>query len=91
MHLRTLTHCHVSCNSLSLPRHVSCQVIVPLYPQFSISTSGSSLRLLQEIFYKNPEIWGPDKVTLPCDHPACAVALRYNKRRIHMPPIFYSL
>jgi protoporphyrin/coproporphyrin ferrochelatase len=30
-------------------------VIVPLYPQFSISTSGSSLRVLQEEFSKNYE------------------------------------
>ena len=37
-------------------------VIVPLYPQYSISTSGSSLKLLQEIFYSEPEKWGPDKV-----------------------------
>jgi len=41
---------------------INAIVIIPLYPQFSISTSGSSLRLLQEIFYKSPEIWGPDKV-----------------------------
>ena len=41
---------------------VNAMVIIPLYPPFSISTSGSSLRILQEIFYKNPEIWGPDKV-----------------------------
>lgn len=41
---------------------VNTMVIVPLYPQFSISTSGSSLRLLQDIFYKQPEIWGGDKV-----------------------------
>lgn len=38
-------------------------VIVPLYPQYSISTSGSSLKVLQDIFYKNPEHWGPDKVS----------------------------
>lgn len=37
-------------------------VIVPLYPQFSISTSGSSLRLLQDLFYKDPARWGPDRV-----------------------------
>ena len=37
-------------------------VILPLYPQYSISTSGSSLKLLQEIFYQKPEIWGADKV-----------------------------
>ena len=41
---------------------INAMVIIPLYPQFSISTSGSSLRILQEIFYKNPEVWGPDKV-----------------------------
>jgi len=29
-------------------------VILPLYPQFSVSTSGSSLRVLEEIFYTNP-------------------------------------
>lgn len=28
------------------------QVVVPLYPQFSISTSGSSLRVLQDQFFK---------------------------------------
>ena len=32
---------------------IDALVIVPLYPQYSISTSGSSLKLLQEIFYKN--------------------------------------
>jgi ferrochelatase len=37
-------------------------VIVPLYPQYSISTSGSSLKLLQEIFYAKSNVWGPDKV-----------------------------
>lgn len=37
-------------------------VIVPLYPQYSISTSGSSLKLLEHIFYREPELWGPDKV-----------------------------
>ena len=30
--------------------NIDALVIVPLYPQFSISTSGSSLRLLQEEF-----------------------------------------
>eukprot|EP01035_Chromulina_nebulosa_P008001 gene8001-10822_t len=34
-------------------------VIVPLYPQYSISTSGSSLKLLEEIFYKDSSVWGP--------------------------------
>ena len=41
---------------------VNTVVVVPLYPQYSISTSGSSLKLLQEIFYQQPEKWGPDKV-----------------------------
>lgn len=43
--------------------NINTIVIVPLYPQYSISTSGSSLKLLQEIFYKEPDNWGPDKVT----------------------------
>ena len=40
---------------------INALVIVPLYPQFSISTSGSSLRVLQEEFASKPQIWG-DKV-----------------------------
>jgi protoheme ferro-lyase len=36
---------------------INTMVIVPLYPQFSISTSGSSLRLLQELFNDQPERW----------------------------------
>lgn len=31
-------------------------VILPLYPQFSISTSGSSLRLLEHLFRQDPEL-----------------------------------
>lgn len=38
------------------------QVILPLYPQFSISTSGSSLRVLNEEFTRRPEQWGQKKV-----------------------------
>ena len=40
---------------------INALVIIPLYPQFSISTSGSSLRVLQEEFASKPQIWG-DKV-----------------------------
>jgi len=48
---------------------INTMVVVPLYPQYSISTSGSSLKLLQEIFYKKPEIWGPDKgIYCPLNH-----------------------
>ena len=42
---------------------ISTLVIVPLYPQYSISTSGSSLKLLQDAFFREPEKWGPDKVS----------------------------
>lgn len=38
------------------------QVILPLYPQFSISTSGSSLRVLNEEFTRRPEQWGQKNV-----------------------------
>jgi ferrochelatase len=48
-------------NQMQMDR-INTLVIVPLYPQFSISTSGSSLRLLQDIFYRAPSLWGPDKV-----------------------------
>ncbi len=37
---------------------INALVIVPLYPQFSISTSGSSLRILQEEFAKRRDLWG---------------------------------
>ena len=41
-------------------------VIVPLYPQYSISTSGSSLKLLEEIFYRERDVWGPNAGTIVC-------------------------
>ena len=41
---------------------VNTLVIAPLYPQYSISTSGSSLKLLRDIFYRQPQVWGQDKV-----------------------------
>ena len=44
---------------------INTMVVIPLYPQYSISTSGSSLKLLEDIFYNQPDKWGPDKV-LPC-------------------------
>jgi ferrochelatase len=33
-------------------------IVIPLYPQFSISTSGSSLRLLEEVFENDPTLSG---------------------------------
>lgn len=41
---------------------INTMVIVPLYPQFSISTSGSSLRVIQEIFLKRQNLFGPQKI-----------------------------
>ena len=48
---------------------INALVIVPLYPQFSISTSGSSLRVLQEEFSKHSDKYGPSKMVhtvVPC-------------------------
>lgn len=45
-----------------LPVSCGLQVILPLYPQFSISTSGSSLRVLNEEFTRRPEQWSNKKV-----------------------------
>lgn len=42
---------------------VNSVVILPLYPQYSISTSGSSLKLLLDIFQSEPSKWGLDKIT----------------------------
>ena len=41
---------------------VNTLVVVPLYPQYSISTSGSSLRVLQELFQQEPGQWSSDRV-----------------------------
>lgn len=40
-------------------------VVLPLYPQFSISTSGSSLRLLEEIFKTDPGLAGLEHTVIP--------------------------
>eukprot|EP00954_Amorphochlora_amoebiformis_P016895 1315647-Amorphochlora_amoeboformis.AAC.1 len=40
-------------------------VILPLYPQFSISTSGSSLRLLAEIFRKDKDLSDLQHTVIP--------------------------
>jgi len=41
---------------------IEALVVLPLYPQFSISTSGSSLRLLQEIFAKQMKSFGEPRL-----------------------------
>ncbi|WP_373539635.1 ferrochelatase [Chamaesiphon sp.] len=41
-------------------------VILPLYPQFSISTSGSSFRLIEKIWGENPQL-KPPKYTVIAD------------------------
>jgi ferrochelatase len=41
---------------------INALVILPMYPQFSISTSGSSLRVLQEEFAKKSDLYGPQKM-----------------------------
>lgn len=37
-------------------------VIIPLYPQYSISTTGSSIRLLKQILAEDSKAWDPRKV-----------------------------
>jgi len=44
---------------------VSKLVILPLYPQFSISTSGSSLRLLEAVFKSDPALRGLPHTVIP--------------------------
>lgn len=38
--------------------NVTSLVVLPLYPHYSLSTSGSSLRALQQAFAESPEVWG---------------------------------
>ncbi|WGV24100.1 ferrochelatase [Halotia branconii] len=40
-------------------------VILPLYPQFSISTSGSSFRLLEKLWQENPKLQRLDYTVIP--------------------------
>jgi protoporphyrin/coproporphyrin ferrochelatase len=40
-------------------------VVLPLYPQFSISTSGSSLRLLEDIFKTDEALAGLEHTVIP--------------------------
>ncbi|MDZ8257928.1 ferrochelatase [Nostoc sp. ChiQUE01b] len=40
-------------------------VILPLYPQFSISTSGSSFRLLDKLWQENPKLQPIDYTVIP--------------------------
>jgi ferrochelatase len=40
-------------------------VILPLYPQFSISTSGSSFRLLERLWLENPKLQCIDYTVIP--------------------------
>ena len=40
-------------------------VVLPLYPQFSISTSGSSLRVLEREFYQDEALRQVRNVVIP--------------------------
>ncbi|KAI3425091.1 hypothetical protein D9Q98_008469 [Chlorella vulgaris] len=40
-------------------------VVLPLYPQFSVSTSGSSLRLLERLLKQDPMLTGVKHVVIP--------------------------
>ena len=40
-------------------------VVLPLYPQFSISTSGSSLRILEREFYQDQQLRQVRNVVIP--------------------------
>ncbi|NEP84359.1 MAG: ferrochelatase, partial [Okeania sp. SIO3B3] len=40
-------------------------VILPLYPQYSISTSGSSFRLLDQLWQKDPELQNTEYTVIP--------------------------
>ncbi|GAB4301418.1 MAG: ferrochelatase [Oscillatoriaceae cyanobacterium] len=52
-------------------------VILPLYPQFSISTSGSSFRLLENLWQQDPQLQAIDHTVIPSwyDHPGYLEAM----------------
>ncbi|MBW4540304.1 MAG: ferrochelatase [Myxacorys chilensis ATA2-1-KO14] len=45
--------------------HIEKLVVLPLYPQFSISTSGSSFRLLEQLWDKDPVLQKIDYTVVP--------------------------
>eukprot|EP01025_Chloroclados_australasicus_P039311 TRINITY_DN4062_c0_g4_i1.p1 TRINITY_DN4062_c0_g4~~TRINITY_DN4062_c0_g4_i1.p1 ORF type:complete len:477 (-),score=39.53 TRINITY_DN4062_c0_g4_i1:265-1695(-) len=45
--------------------NVSKVVVLPLYPQFSVSTSGSSLRLLEQLFKEDPILASLEHTVIP--------------------------
>lgn len=59
-------------------------VVLPLYPQYSISTSGSSLRLLNQMMKKNPDMWDPRKL----DH---TVSLDPPSHRVSRSPVYHPV
>jgi protoporphyrin/coproporphyrin ferrochelatase len=70
---------------------INTMVVVPLYPQYSISTSGSSLKLLEDIFYNQPEKWGPDKVRLCTNRENFVKLLKKIIRRLSSSAIFCKI
>lgn len=74
-------------------------VILPLYPQFSISTSGSSFRILEEMWQSQPELQKIEYTLIPSwyDHPlylsAMADLIRQELNQFEHPEqvqIFFS-
>nr|WP_284526193.1 ferrochelatase [Microcystis panniformis] len=57
--------------------HIKKLVILPLYPQFSISTSGSSFRVLEEMWQQDPYLRLTEYTLIPSwyDHPAYLSAM----------------
>jgi ferrochelatase len=52
-------------------------VVLPLYPQFSISTSGSSLKLLDQLWQRDPALAKVERLTVPSwyQHPGYIQAM----------------
>ncbi|WP_298613769.1 ferrochelatase [uncultured Thermosynechococcus sp.] len=57
--------------------HIRDLVILPLYPQFSISTSGSSFRLLESLWQQDPELQKIRYTLIPSwyNHPGYVAAM----------------
>lgn len=79
--------------------HIDRLVILPLYPQFSISTSGSSFRLLEQLWQEDPVLEQVDYTVIPSwyDRPgyiqAMAESIAQELDQFPHPnkvPIFFS-
>lgn len=64
-HLSPLITSNTPTTCFCPPHTKKPQVILPLYPQYSISTSGSSLRLVEALMRRDPDLAQLEATVIP--------------------------